>query len=203
MRQTPAGCRLEVVEDATCRDWLNHVTAGGPAPEGGPDLRWLLAHCDDGVVWGRRNAEGWRLSFEPFPAISPRLGTENLQQIRLFGPEGELLVWRADDRFRGRLLTHQPDGADPSLNPETQDYVLIGDRVLQSARDGFTVVGDGRGSRHAAPLICPESAFPVQPRRHPLRLKVWHYFAADTESGLVRVVASRLADVWMATKENA
>jgi hypothetical protein len=78
MRQTPAGCRLEPVEDATCRAWLNHVTAGGFARGSGRDLQWLLAHGDDGVVWGRQNVHGWRFSFEPFPAISPRLGTENV-----------------------------------------------------------------------------------------------------------------------------
>jgi CRISPR-associated protein (TIGR03984 family) len=131
------------------------------------------------------------------------LGAENVQQVRLFGPERELLAWRADGGFRGRFLEHAPNGGNPSLNPETQDYILVGDRVLRSAQDGFTVVGDGRGSRHPVPLVCPETEFPAQPRRHPLRLKVWHYFAADGQSGLVRIVASRLADVWLVTKENS
>jgi CRISPR-associated protein (TIGR03984 family) len=201
MNDKPAGCQLQTVEDSACHAWLDHVAGRGGAPAPGYELRWLLAHCDDGVIWGRRDATGWRLSCEPFPDISPRLELFNAQQLRLFGPECELLLWRVDGGFRGRLLTHGPAPADPTVNPEEQCYVLVGDRVVRPTQDGFTVVGDGRGSRHAVPLVCPESAFPAQPRQHPLRLKVWHYFTADSESGLVRVVACRLADVRLVARE--
>jgi len=131
------------------------------------------------------------------------LSEGNVQQFRLFGPQSEILVWRTEDGLLGRWLTHLPDGVDASLRPEKQEYILVGDRVLQPVQDGFTVVGDGRGSRHAVPLECPESQFPAQLRRHPLRLAVWHYFAADERSGIVRIVASRLADVRLVSKENS
>jgi CRISPR-associated protein (TIGR03984 family) len=203
MRMTPVGCRLECVVEAECRSWLNHVTVDGPVPRSGHDLCWLLAHCDDGVVWGRREPGGWRLSSQPFPDVSPRLSEGNVQQFRLFGPQSEILVWRTEDGLLGRWLTHAPDGVEASLRLEKQEYILVGDRVLQPVREGFTVVGDGRGSRHAVPLVCPESQFPAQPRRHPLRLTVWHYFAADEQSGIVRIVASRLADVRLVSKENS
>ncbi len=203
MRQTPVGCRLEPVEEAACRSWLDHVTGAGPPPDDGHDLRWLLTHCDDGVVWGRRDTDGWRLSSHPFPDISPLLSDANAQQFRLFGPQSELLVWRTDDGLRGRWLTHAPDGVDDWLRPEEQEYILIGDRVLQKAQQGFTVVGDGRGSRHAVPLECPETEFPARPRRHPLRLSVCHYFTADAQSGIVRIVASRLAGVRLIPKEGS
>ena len=202
MRQTLVGCRLEPVAEAACRSWLDYVTVAGPAPHDGHDLRWLLAHCDDGVVWGRKSGDSWRLSSQPFPDISPRLNGGNVQQLRLFGPQSELLVWRTDDGLRGRWLTHAADGVDVSLKPEEQEYILVGDRVLRQAQQGFTVVGDGRGSRHAVPLECPETAFPARPRRHPLRLSVWHYFAADEQSNIVRIVASRLAGVRLVSKED-
>lgn len=203
MRQTPVGCRLEPVEESVCRAWLDHVTgAVGIAPQDGYDPRWLLAHCDDGVAWGRRDADGWRLSSQPFPDVSPQLSAGNVQQFRLFGPSVELLIWRTDDGLRGRWLTHTPDGVEASLSPQEQKYILLGDRVVQTARDGFTLVGDGRGSRHAVPLECDEADFPPHPRRHPLRLLVWHYFVADEQSGIVRIVASRLADVRLEQKEN-
>jgi len=203
MKDKPAGCHLQTVDDPTCRAWFEHVTGKGEAPASELDLRWLLAHCDDGVVWGRHDATAWRLSSEPFPDISPRMAPNSVQQLRLFGPACELLFWRVDGGFCGRMLTHGPDSAEGSLHPEVQEYLLVGDRVVQPAREGFTVVGDGRGSRHAVPLSCPESEFPAQPRRHPLRLKVWHYFTADSESGLVRVVASRLADVRLEPREKS
>lgn len=203
MNEKPLGCRLQAIGAPSCRAWLDHVARKGDAPLPGLDLRWLLAHCDDGVAWGRRDAAGWHLSCEPFPDVSPRPGPNNLQQLRLFGPEDELLLWRADGDFRGRLLTHGPEAADITLRSEPLVVLLVGERVLRETREGFTLVGDGRGSRHAVPLACEPSEFPAQPRRHPLRMKVWHYFAADPESGLVRVVASRLAEVSLVPKENA
>jgi CRISPR-associated protein (TIGR03984 family) len=195
MNETPAGCRLQALDAPACHGWLDHVVGKGEALSPGLDMRWLLAHCDDGVAWGWRDGGGWRLSCDPFPDVSPRLVPDNVQQLRLFGPEAELLLWRADNDFRGRLLTHGPEPTDGSLSPESLAVLLVGDRVVREPRDGFTVVGDGRGSRHAVPLICPASEFPARPRRHPLRVNVWQYFAADPESGLVRLVASRLSEV--------
>src|SRR5207244_1505508 len=87
--------------------------------------------------------------------------------------------------------------SDP-LRPQNEAYLLLGDRLhLQTPpRGGFSMVGDQRGSRHAAPLECTSADFGNQESpRLPLRLDVRHYFAADPDSGLVRVTASRLVSI--------
>lgn len=56
-------------------------------------LHFLLAHADDGVIWGRVDNDGLHTSHR-IAAQSPQLRAVTLQQCRLFGPAGELLVWR-------------------------------------------------------------------------------------------------------------
>jgi CRISPR-associated protein (TIGR03984 family) len=187
------GCMLRPQDAEACARWRTLVTTAGPVAEGNDDLIWLLAHCDDGVVWGKREGARWRLSSTAFPDVSPPLGENNLQQLRLFGPLREVLLWRTDDGFTGRELTDaSPAAADDPLRPQDQEYVLMGDRLL-GVNDGFSLVGDARGSRQAVPLSIPENASgALEWRRWPLRLQVRHYFTSDPRSGLVRVVASRL-----------
>jgi CRISPR-associated protein (TIGR03984 family) len=191
------GCVLRSQDSETCARWLDLVTASGPTiAEGHDDLIWLLAHCDDGVVWGKREAARWRLSSMAFPEVSPQLSAVNLQQLRLFGPLREVLLWRSGGGLFGRELADtEPIGKDNPLRPEDQTYVLLGDRFM-AAKEGFTLTGDARGSRHAVPQTCQESQFGTpESRRGPLRLQVRHYFVSDPRSGLVRVVASRLIHV--------
>jgi len=168
------------------------VGSGEPTGSVTAGTRWLLAYCDDGVVWGRRDGDdqGWRLSSGPFPAISPPFRGAALQQARLFGPDVEVSIWRTDDTFRGRLLADAAPADDPALHAAGQTYVVLGDRWLDGPRDGFTLVGDGTGSRHAVPLSCSSDAFRQQ--RMPLRMRARHYFTQDPDVGVVRVAATRL-----------
>lgn len=173
--------------------WLESATADDT--QGDDDLVWLLAHCDDGVVWGRRDRVRWRLSSEVFPGSSPVPSRENVQQLRLFGPLREVLIWRTDTGFLGReLMDREVELSDP-LRPQDQEYLLVGERVQLAARDGFTLVSDARGARQAVPLVCTDDTFGTgeNPRR-PLRLEVRHYFSTD-DMGLLRATASRLVHV--------
>ena len=68
-------------------------------------LTTLLAHADDGVIWGRMGGEQLALSGNAFPKVSPPLRTITLQQARLFGEHDELLLWRGgDNQWYARLL---------------------------------------------------------------------------------------------------
>jgi CRISPR-associated protein (TIGR03984 family) len=189
-----AGCDLKPLDADACHRWLESVTAADT--QGNDDLVWLLGHCDDGVVWGRRDRVRWRLSSEVFPGSSPLPGRDNLQMLRLFGPFREVLLWRVEDGFLGRELSDKEGSTEGTLRPQAEEYILVGDRVQMAPREGFTLVADARGARHPVPLVCPEAAFGTpEKRRGPLRLEVRHYFTADPETGLVRVAASRLVHV--------
>lgn len=175
---------------------------------------YLLAHTDDGVIWGRTNERGhWLLCGEAIRDLDPPLpGIQAaiMQQLRLFGPTEELLIWRVENphlpgRFLGRILRDQDcasleDWQQPKKSPP---YVLLGDRVLAPSTDGFTLIGDAAGSRHAPPVeLKGEGDKRLIPDAHRPVLEMIHYFAEADDNGCVRIVATRLSGfgTWGSTK---
>jgi len=147
------------------------------------NLRWLLAHADDGVIWGELRADGLHLSGDIFPAISPPLRAGTLQQARLFAPQAELLLWKDDTGWRGRLLR---DGAGENGEYYDETHWLWGTPEGQS-QDGFVMLREGKeGLRHAPPL--------PQGTRFPARLQVRHYLAYDPD-GQAYIAYSRLVAI--------
>ena len=195
------GCKITPFSKAKALvDWVN----GGAAVEEAARTKWLLAHCDDGIVWGKFKQDKWELSSEPFPRISPKLTIENVQQLRLFEQEREFLAWRTDDGLQGRVLADTGNsGIESDRQPIQECQILIGDRLLDGPSNGFSVVGEAGGSRHAVPVPCEAEDFKKDERPYwPLRLAVRHYLTRDRDSGAVRVAASRLVNVYKVEKRS-
>lgn len=146
----------------------------------GYDLRWLLAHADDGVIWGEFRADGLHLSGNAFPNVSPPLRATTLQQARLFGPQAEILLWKDDSAWRGRLIRDDADEVEDALD---ETHLLWGTDV-EDWQDGFALLREGaQGLRHAPPL--PDDV------QLPVRLQVRHYVAYDSD-GQAYIACSRL-----------
>jgi len=60
-------------------------------------LATLLAHADDGIIWGTLRDGRLCLSGDYFPNVSPPFRTITLRECRLFGPDAELHVWRESE----------------------------------------------------------------------------------------------------------
>lgn len=184
------GCNVAPLESGACQEAVAWSLGNGK-PRDLPDAyRWLLAHCDDGIVWGRHEGGSWQLSSRAFPeliaAIKP--GGRNVQQLRLFGPGEELLLWRDDADFRGRRLIEVDDGELPEwLRPEEEEHLLVG-RTNKRVNDGFTHFLDASGRYQVLPVATEREGWP-------LRLVLRHYFESDNQTGSVRVAASRLVTV--------
>jgi CRISPR-associated protein (TIGR03984 family) len=193
------GCRIERLDKDACQAVLNWVTKKGESCQEGT-FSWLLAHCYDGVTWGRFNnvTKDWLFSSTPFQTLCPKISESNLLEIRLFGSEREILIWRTENEFSGRCLIDkdEQDNNDP-CRPDNETRILLGDRFLNTSKEGFTSVGSTRGLQQAVPLECTEKDFAGG--RWPLRVKMRHYFEQDDETGAVRVAASRLVNIF---KEN-
>jgi len=143
-------------------------------------LRWLLAHADDGVIWGQVRDDGLHLSSAVFPSVSPPLRAETLQQARLFGPEAELLLWKNETGWQARII-QDASGENGEYYDET--HLLWGTDV-EERQDGFALLREGReGLRHAPPL--PENVPP------PVHLRVRHYVKYDSD-GQAYIAYSRL-----------
>lgn len=157
-------------------------------------LKWLLAHADDGVIWGRIDANGQLITSDSVaPHISPPLRTETLQQARLFAEHAELLLWRdGDNRWHARLIRDAGDGETPTFTDAIDEPQILWGTDPQPLPEGFTLMSDGaQGLRHAVPL---KVAGKFDEASRPLRLWVRHYLQ-DDEHGFTRIVASRLLDL--------
>ena len=195
----PEGCTIERLDNDACQAVLNWVRKEGISCQEG-NFPWLLAHCHDGVTWGRFDSvtKGWLLSSKPFPTLCPQVSGSNLLEIRLFGSEREILIWRTENGFSGRcLIDKEEQGNNDPCRPDNETLILLGDRVLEASKEGFTCVGTARGLKQAVPLECTDNDFAEG--RWPLRVTMRHYFEQDDVTGAVRVAASRLVTIF---KEN-
>lgn len=152
----------------------------------------LLAHADDGLIWGRVADGQTHLAHDAFPDISPQLRPETLWQLWLFAPDSELFLWRDGGHWRQRVISEQA-GDEHEYYDERQ---MLWGMYYQETRDGFTLVHEGQqGLTHAVPMDVPETTSGDQ--RHSLRLRVRHYLTKDEASGLLRVSLSRLVELYV------
>lgn len=155
----------------------------------------LLAHADDGVIWGRVVNGALVTAYEAAGTNAgvrqycTELRVETLQQARLFSAERELLVWRDDanpQQWHAVRLIDNPN--HPNLH-QNDFYLLWGTGSQDAQRQlaqSFTLMVDGeQGLRHVVPLQ------PVSDKQH-ARLAVRHYWEENDETGFTRIVASRL-----------
>jgi CRISPR-associated protein (TIGR03984 family) len=171
----------------------SHTVNAEPFPEALDPVAWLheqaaqaaqgtllLAHADDGVIWGKV-VDGTLLTM---PQNTP-LRAETLQQARLFNAQGECYVWRdGDGKFYARIITDS-EGAPIECFDEPQ--ILWGDRA-ELVDHGFTMMSDGaQGLVHYVPIQVTKA----RAGKRPLRLTVRHYLKQD-DNGFVRVAYSRL-----------
>lgn len=196
----PIGCSIEPLDDHACHLLIRELLGNAPVAVSASHS-WVLAHCDDGVVWGLRSKDGWALSSGSFKELVAAITHSNVQQLRLFGSSSEILIWRsgangADGVYRGRIL--RDVAFDTERAPFEESVVLVGDRLLhpqtsleeRNRENPFSLVGDATGSCHAVPLSCEERHF--RENRWPLRLDIKHYLEEDKDTGALRIAASRL-----------
>jgi CRISPR-associated protein (TIGR03984 family) len=189
-------------------------------------LKYLLAHADDGVVWGRfdngilTTAEKVFYPCE-FNVYLPKLRLCTLQQCRIFGEKGEILLWQTGRGWKARLI-HYLDtwelkeerdvgsgkykcfkiaGRNEDLELIEECQVLWGTQREKGKqgengeKNGFTLVSDGsQGLKHAVPLTNIQFSKDKKNLYRPIRLVVHHYIDYD-ESGVAKVYLSRLVDL--------
>jgi CRISPR-associated protein (TIGR03984 family) len=187
-----AGCDVRPLKsDAECGPFLAWLTGEADSPMGTESIVWALGHFDDGVTWGRWNGEtaSWITGHAVAPNVSPAFRKETLQELRLFGEQREVLIWRTPAGLRGRVITDERDRRDAGPTaPADETRVLRGDRAERTFDNGFTLVSDATGARQVLPIRVshPEST------SIGVRLVVRHYFQEDSETGVVRVAMTRL-----------
>lgn len=161
------------------------------------EMPWLLAHADDGVIWGKRQSDrSLKLSSDVFndekkyPSIAVSLSVKTLQQARIFGPAGEILIWRSEKGFAGRRIFE--GSAPPQDTLPDEWHLLWGEPDLREYRDNFCLFVEGQqGLRHVLPI----DQNPPQANQR-ARLCVRHYLAYDDEDQ-VYIEMSRLVNLFV------
>ena len=149
-------------------------------------LDTLLLHCVDGVTWGRREARAFVLGHEVFShdLPAPTIQAGSILQVRVFGPPGEIFVWRSGPGFAMRQII---DPETPAESWHEERYWLWG--TGQVSDQGFTMMNEGQqGFRHAPPM-------PDIKNNQRLGLRVRHYLEEDPLDGWLRIRTSRLVDL--------
>lgn len=118
-------------------NWLNSQTG----------YAYALAHADDGVIWGFFQNGAWAWSGGVAPN-SPAIHPQNVLQIRLFGAQGETMLWREGAGFAGRIIE---DGVGESIDWLDEAHMLWG-QPDGAPVGGFQLMREGsQGLVHAPP----------------------------------------------------
>lgn len=145
------------------------------------NLPWLLAHADDGVIWGEvRDGALYRSN----GLFEPHLRLDTLQMARLFGFGGELFLWKNDNSWSSRMVT---DGEGNSKEYYDETHLLWG-KDVEKRENGFIHLRHGEEGLHHAP---PVGDGDVEP---PLVLIVRNYIGYD-DDGQAYVQFSRLVSI--------
>lgn len=152
------------------------------------NLRFVLAHAEDGIIWGEFR-DGQLVTSDSAFSHLPKLHLSTLQQCRAFGANAEVMLWQNDEGLKARLID------DRMTEDYIREYQILWGTQKDEVRNGFTLVSDGsQGLRHAVPLI-GINFDKSQKLYRPLRLSVRHYITTDEKTGLARIYLSRLVNL--------
>lgn len=143
---------------------------------------WILAQSFDAVAWGLYQPEGGLKWKGRVPAV------QDIVELRAFAKTGELVVWR--DGAALRTVWLRPDDKDcEEVTPKVwPNHLLRGARAEPDDTPGWTRITDARGASYAFPAAIGTTDLP-------LALELRYVLRPDPETGLARVVRSRLAGV--------
>jgi CRISPR-associated protein (TIGR03984 family) len=192
--------KVEVTALGSAKDWLQQQAAQR-------QFQWLLAHADDGVIWGRLDDGHLVTSHDVAQgdaAASPycaELRTVTLQQARLFGERAELLLWRdGDNVWHARVIREPEEGAGDKADwlDALEEWQMLWGTQGNPLASTFTLLWDGaQGLRHAVPMSLPLAN---DGKTTPPRLHVRHYL--DKEDDFARIVVSRLVSLEVEKEPN-
>ena len=180
---------LEIPDNVDLKIWIEEQTKVN-------QLTYLLAHANDGVIWGKFQDQDGKLitTTEPvklFPECDfPFLREETLQQCRIFGDDSEVMIWKTNEGFKARLIQDEHLIEDDYI---TESQILWGTHGKHH-ENGFTLLWDGsQGLKHAVPFTDIELGKKGE-LKNKVRLIVRHYIDYD-DSGVARIYLSRLVDL--------
>ncbi len=194
MNQELCQTSIENFSEQSLQDWVTQQAKNY-------QLLYLLAHAEDGVIWGKFEiATGTlKMAIEVFPECNfPELRLNTLQQCRVFGKAGEVLLWSSSGKWRSRLILESKASdlvAKQQIGLISESQILWGTKGQEKKEDGFTLLSDGsQGLKHAVPLAGINFEQNEKELKRPVKLEIHHYFCYDSD-GVARIFISRLVSL--------
>lgn len=155
-----------------------------------PDLPFLLAFADDGVIWGCKVNGKLVTTHDVEPQAGAKLRGETLRLAHVFGSKQEIRLFRGEmDEWKTAKIF---DG--DTFIPESQ--ILWGDRLGRKAAEGFARFEDLTKG-------IPPQLYPLEKEENAssdeARLDLRHTVAFN-ESGEARIIYSRLVGLRVSRK---
>ena len=170
---------LNDLNNPMLRDWIVEQAARSS------DRVYLLAHCLDGVIWGKIEDGQIFTSREAGHTDAPQLEADRLQQARLFNESFETLLWRVDHSWQSRTI-YDNQGQACEYYDENQ---LLWGTEADELDDSFSLLTEGsQGQQHAIPFQVTQTLSDTKRGK----LVVRHYLA---DEAFARVTRSRLVTV--------
>jgi CRISPR-associated protein (TIGR03984 family) len=173
---------LKVPDNFKLEEWLKEQASKYK-------LKFLLAHAEDGVIWGKFQDGNLITADSVFPQFA-KLRELTLQQCRIFGESSEVMLWHTDEGFKARLVEDEHMQKEEYIS---EYQILWGTHGEKQEPEGFTLLWDGKqGLKHAVPFTDIEEK--DGKLKNPVRLKVNHYIDYD-DAGVARIYLSRLVNL--------
>ena len=185
-------------DDTAVAAWIETQMGQGERP-------FLLAHTDDGVVWGRWDGKALRTSHEiavgtDSEGISPPLEGIMLQQAFVFGEHSEIRLFH--NELGNWAAKEIREGTDADMIVESQ--LLSGNNVIREwPQQEFTHLRDKvqQGLDQIVPLLVSQTQIDDETRPLRARLRLHHFITYDADSGEARIGLSRLVNVYLDSEE--
>ncbi|MCV3212429.1 CRISPR-associated protein Csx19 [Plectonema radiosum NIES-515] len=153
-------------------------------------LKFLLAHAEDGVIWGKFQDGNLITADNAFPQFA-KLRPSTLQQCRIFGDNSEVMLWQTDEGFKARLIEDEHMDKKECI---CEYQILWGTHGQKQETEGFTLLGHGKQElKHAVPFTNIELEEDGK-LKNLVRLQVNHYIDYD-DAGVARIYLSRLVNL--------
>jgi CRISPR-associated protein (TIGR03984 family) len=153
-------------------------------------LKFLLAHAEDGVIWGKFQ-DGNLITADSMFSEFAKLRQLTLQQCRIFSESSEVLLWQTDEGFKARLIEDEHIDKKEYI---CEYQILWGTHGDKQEPEGFTLLWDGKqGLKHAVPFTDIEIEKDGELKNR-VCLQVNHYIDYN-DAGVARIYLSRLVSL--------
>ena len=206
MVETIHGAQFAPVDDwDAILAWLFATEAETVSKERAAKYDYAMLQCTDSFVWGVCKAGVWQWGSEPVDPDVRAPSRQTLLEARVFGKDGELLLWRNGDfdanTFAGRLLTDTTANAE---TPTLTTYLEFAparkhqrDRRTGKPTRGMMVE---RLNDEFMRRELPNGCITVTP--HGERVELRHYLGENPQTGVLRIAATRFVAIHQQSAPN-